>query len=544
MAYHGTETERIEKAAAHEVEDRLGADALFQAKHASDEEHNETIFQAFKNNRKAVGWSIAISLSVVMEGYDTILMGNFFGFPEFQKKYGQDYGGDVGYLVSAPWQTGLNMASTCGAIIGALINGYVAGKIGYRWVMIYGLAIMNVFIFVIFFASNAGVLVAGQVLVGLTWGVFATVGPAYASEVCPTNLRGYMTTYVNLCWAIGQFIAAGVLRACLERTDEWAFRIPFAIQWVWPLPIMILCWFAPESPYFLIRKDRIEEARVSIRRLGGNKTDEQINATLAMIFHTNKIENDLHEGTSYWDCFKGTDLRRTEIVCLTFMGQILSGSSFAYSPTFFFTTAGMSTDKAYDMNLGSTAIAFSGTCLSWLVLTYLGRRKIYLVGMSLLCVVQLLIAILDAATSSSGGLWAQAALCIVWSFTYSVTIGPIAYCIVSETSSVRLRPLSVVLARNAYQLVNIVSQILQSYFMNPTAWNTSGKTGFFWAGTAAMILTWAFFRLPECKGRTYEELDILFANKIKARDFKKTHVDAYAGAGQDSHEIHEATMKE
>lgn len=323
---------------------------------------------------------------------------------------------------------------------------------------------------------------------------------------------------------------------------------------------MILCWFAPESPYFLIRKERIEEARVSIRRLGGNKTDEQINATLAMIFHTNKIENDLHEGTSYWDCFKGTDLRRTEIVCLTFMGQILSGSSFAYSPTFFFTTAGMSTDKAYDMNLGSTAIAFSGTCLSWLVLTYLGRRKIYLVGMSLLCVVQLLIAILDAATSSSGGLWAQAALCIVWSFTYSVTIGPIAYCIVSETSSVRLRPLSVVLARNAYQLVNIVSQILQSYFMydahntltipklilirNPTAWNTSGKTGFFWAGTAAMILTWAFFRLPECKGRTYEELDILFANKIKARDFKKTHVDAYAGAGQDSHEIHEATMKE
>jgi len=54
--------------------------------------------------------------------------------------------------------------------VGALINGYVAGKVGYRWVMIYALAIMNAFIFVIFFASNAGVLVAGQVLVGLTWG--------------------------------------------------------------------------------------------------------------------------------------------------------------------------------------------------------------------------------------------------------------------------------------------------------------------------------------------------------------------------------------
>lgn len=240
---------------------------------------------------------------------------------------------------------------------------------------------------------------------------------------------------------------------------------------------MIICYFAPESPYFLIRNDRIEEARVSIRRLGGNKTDEQINSTLAMMVHTNKIENDLHAGTSYFDCFKGTDLRRTEIVCLTFMGQILSGSSFAYSPTYFFTTAGMSDSQAFGMNLGSTAIAFTGTCLSWFVLTYIGRRRIYLGGMSILCGVQLLIAILDAATSSSGGLWGQAGLCIIWSLTYSMSIGPIAYCIVSETSSVQLRPLSVVLARNAYQLVNIVSQILQSYFMNPTAWNASGKTG-------------------------------------------------------------------
>lgn len=79
MAYHSTETEiRVEKAAAHEVEEKLGADAIFQAKHASDEEHNETFFQTFKNNRKAVAWSIAISLSIVMEGYDTILMVSVF----------------------------------------------------------------------------------------------------------------------------------------------------------------------------------------------------------------------------------------------------------------------------------------------------------------------------------------------------------------------------------------------------------------------------------------------------------------------------------
>jgi SP family general alpha glucoside:H+ symporter-like MFS transporter len=88
--------------------------------------------------------------------------------------------------------------------------------------------------------------------------------------------------------------------------------------------------------------------------------------------------------------------------------------------------------------------------------------------------------------------------------------------------------LTVCLARTAYQVVNVVSQVLEPYFMNPTAWNASGKTGFFWGGTALLVFIWAFFRLPEPKGRTYAELDILFATKTPARKFASTHVDPYA----------------
>lgn len=52
--------------------------------------------------------------------------------------------------------------------------------------------------------------------------------------------------YVNLCWAIGQFIAAGVLDGLITLDNQWAYRIPFAIQWAWPVPLMIACFFAPE----------------------------------------------------------------------------------------------------------------------------------------------------------------------------------------------------------------------------------------------------------------------------------------------------------
>lgn len=111
----------LEKSAANRLEDTLGQGATIDAKHASDEEHSQTPFQALSANRSAVIWSMVLSMSIVMEGYDTILMGNFFGYPQFAKKYGHDYGGKIGYQVSAPWQSGLNMGSTVGTVFGILI---------------------------------------------------------------------------------------------------------------------------------------------------------------------------------------------------------------------------------------------------------------------------------------------------------------------------------------------------------------------------------------------------------------------------------------
>lgn len=108
----------VEKTAVNHVEDTLGHGAVSEARQATDDEHSQTLLQALRDNRKAVMWSVLVSVTIIMEGYDTILMANFFAYPTFQQKYGQDYGGDIGWQVSAPWQTGLSMASTVGCIFG------------------------------------------------------------------------------------------------------------------------------------------------------------------------------------------------------------------------------------------------------------------------------------------------------------------------------------------------------------------------------------------------------------------------------------------
>ncbi|KUJ08799.1 sugar transporter-like protein [Mollisia scopiformis] len=497
--------------------------------------------QALKENRPAVMWSVLISMTIIMEGYDTILMGNFFAYPSFKEKFGSYYGGTEGWQVNAPWQTGLGMASTVGCIFGGLLNGYLASKYGYRWVMIIALGFINVFIFIVFFATGDVMLLIGEFLCGLSWGVFATLAPAYASEVCPTNLRGYLTTYVNLCWATGQFIASGVLRGCLPIAGATSWKIPLAVQWIWPIPLMVVCWLAPESPWWLVRNDRIEDAQRSITRLSNNKTEHQIHAQVAMMLHTAKTESEVTRGATYADCFKGVNLRRTEIVCVAFCGQILSGSTFSYTPTYFFTTAGMDSADAFDLGLGATAVAFIGVILSWWLITWFGRRAIYVTGMACLTVILMLIGILNVSAGKHA-LWPSGGLCVLWLFIYSLTVGPIAYSIISETSSTRLRPLSVVLARTTYQIVNVVSQVLEPYMMNPTAWNLLGKTGFVWGSTAFVMVVWSYFRLPEMKGRTYEELDILFTNKVSARNFSKTKVDAYASSSRE--EFVHADVKE
>jgi SP family general alpha glucoside:H+ symporter-like MFS transporter len=360
------------------------------------------------------------------------------------------------------------------------------------------------------------------------WGIFATIGPAYSSELLPLALRSYLTAYVNMCFAIGQFIGAGVLQSLLSRNDQWSYRIPYAVQWVWPAPLFIMALFMPESPWWLVRNGRYDAAEKTIRRLTAGPEKDNARQMVAMMIHTDNIEREIESGSSYWDCFKGSHRRRTEIACVTFAGQVLAGSQFAYSGTYFFEQAGISPTDAYKLGLGGTAIAFVGTILSWFLMKHVGRRTMWLGGMALMSIYLLIIGFLTLATRDGGVVWAQSALCIIWLFTFSLTVGPMGWSIAPEVSSTRLRSKTICLARNAYYLAIVVANTIEPYMMNPAAWNWSGKTGFFWFSFAFVALVWGFFRLTETKGRTFEELDIMFAAGVPTRRFKRYHVDAYA----------------
>lgn len=307
-------------------------------------------------------------------------------------------------------------------------------------------------------------------------------------------------------------------------TGRWAYDIPFAIQWIWPVPLFIGMIFCPESPWWLLRKGRVEDAERSLQRLSVGADIQQITA---MMIHTNQEEKQV-EGTSYWDCFKGSNLRRTEIAFVSWGIQIFSGLPMQAYNTYFFEQAGLSDSKAFDLSIGYYGIGFVGTIASWFLITWFGRRSIFLVGLILMCITMFTIGFVSLApASNSSAIWAQSVLLVAWVFLYDISVGPLAFCIVSEVSATRLRAKTIAIGRNSFYFWNIIFSVATPYMLNPADGNWKGKSGFLFGGTCFLAVVWTYFRLPELKGRTYEELDILFWKKVPAKGFARTHVDAY-----------------
>jgi sugar porter (SP) family MFS transporter len=331
-------------------------------KNAADEatnlEHNLSVKEAFQMYPMAATLSVLFCVCIIMDGYDSDLITNLYGLPSFKRKYGVLFKGE--YYVSAPWQTAFAMSSPVGRVLGGAIQGYVAEAYGRKKTLIGCLFIVTGFIFMTFFASTNIVLLVGEMLCGIVWGILSSLAPTYASEVCPLRLRDILTAYVNLCWSTGQLIATGVLAGYASNNTEWAYRIPFGLQWIWPVLILTFSFWAPESPYWLVRHGKIDQAEAALQRLTrSDKVD--IQQSLALIQRTNEREREHQTQMSYLDCFRGTNLWRTEISAMAWAIQILSGLSLPFYAVVFFEQAGFPTTQAFNMNVGMTALGFVAT---------------------------------------------------------------------------------------------------------------------------------------------------------------------------------------
>ena len=276
-----------------------------------------------------------------------------------------------------------------------------------------------------------------------------------------------MTGYTNLFLVIGQLISSGVLESLQSNTTQWSYRIPFAVQWVWPVPLFIVLLFAPESPWWLVRQDRLQDAEQVLRRVT-TMSDHHVKDQVAMMVYTTNMEREAQENSSYLECFKSHNLRRTEVACLVFFAQAFSGSSMVGS--YFFSQVGLSSAKTYQALIGDSVIAFIATIAGSFAVSRFGRRQIFNGGMFSMTFLLLIIGF-ELFLHNPAIAWAQVGLSFVWVFIYQSNIGVGAYIISSEISATRLRVQTVAIAKNAHNIANVIVAILGPRMLNPTAWD-------------------------------------------------------------------------
>ncbi|OLN81678.1 Maltose permease MAL61 [Colletotrichum chlorophyti] len=521
-----------------EFTDSIASDA--SATVARKYEKNQTYLQTVRKYLPAIKWSIVFAMTIVGEGYDLALMGNFFSSSQFQRLFGYVPESGVTSEIPAVWQSMILTSSQLGQVSAMYFAGLSLDKLGYRKTMVFSLASVMVLLLVNFFApvvlatggfkAGLGMIIAGEFLLGMPWGSFQACVLAYASDISPLKLRPALTTFVSMCWIFGQLLSTAAIKGVttIKGDDVTAYRIPVAIQWIWPLPVLVCVFLAPESPWWLMRNSRSDLARSSLARLNKDP-NYPIDGQLRVIELTNEQEktSKAEAEITYLDCFRGPNLRRTTIVVSTNLTQQLCGSALMFYSAKLYQKAGMSSAKSYDLTLIQYALGIVCIVGSWPLMNYVGRRTIWLGGLFTTIVLQASVGILGVFSEANAAVqWAIAVLLVIFTGVYNLSLGPLVYAINPEIPSTRQKAKTLVIGRVTYLIAGqfnmwLVPRMLENV---PNGWGLGPRTALVYAGINGMFFVWSYFCLPEVHGRTQAEMDELFKGNVPARMFSKTEI--------------------
>lgn len=316
------------------------------------------------------------------------------------------------------------------------------------------------------FSPSRAAFVVTKLILGVGVGFYLTLGPITCSEIAPLALRGVSTSGVNLGIAMGQLLSNSVTSGFGGRGDVWAFRAPFLFQLLFSAFLLVGSFLSPESPWYLVRAGKLDEAEATLQSLYGSEVDAR--EKLIIIQRTVEDEGRL-EDPSYVSAFKGTNRVRTLISIGVFACQHAVGIIFILSfSTYFFQLAGLDTQQSLNLGVGVTACGVAGNICSWFIVDHFGRRSIFLGGMVGCTTLLLLIGILDVVPTDAAK-WAMSSITVIFSFIYFMTVGAVAFVLLGEVSSLSLRARTTALATATQAIFGIIMFFAVPYMVNPDA---------------------------------------------------------------------------
>ncbi|BGP39886.1 hypothetical protein JCM10450v2_003860 [Rhodotorula kratochvilovae] len=484
---------------------------------------------------------IIIAFGAALFGYCASFIGTAIKMPSFQR--------DFGLTNDSPDNANIISVFQAAAFFGS-IGGYACMENFGRKKTLMGTSLLFIVgcILQVVATHQIGLIYAGRVVVGLAVGFVTTTCPVYLAELSPPAIRGRLVGFYEIAYQLMAVVAFWLSYGEKQHMDMNAsitWRIPFAIQLIPGGLLFIGSFFLKESPRYLLKRHRPEEATRNLcwlRMLPPSHTyiEEELSATVVQI-NREKAVTEKYKGNAVSRYFRGiwnevsTPGIRNRFVIGAFimMWQNMSGINALnyYSPTLF-ASVGVEDTSLYTGIYGVLKAAASLFFFIFLVDTW-GRRPPLMFGAitSGLCQLYVAIYLLVAnpeaqeTLSSSAHKGGQAAIAFLFLFSIFYCMGwnGLAWVICAEMYPAQIRGFA--------SMCTSLSQWLWQFIiaretpdMLKSKMGTSG-TFFLFFACNMLSAVFTYFFIPETKGRTLEEMDVVFGVVRPGDNGPKPHAD-------------------
>ena len=394
-----------------------------------------------------------------------------------------------------------------GAAAGALIGGRLADLFGRRRLLIATAIIFAAGAILCAAAPSAGVLAIGRIIVGIGIGLSSSGVPVYISEVAPAEARGWQVSLFQLAITVG-ILLAYLVDYAFARTEGWRWMFGLAVV---PAGIFAIgMMFLPESPRWLLRRGRRENARAMLERIRGTAN---IDAEFGEIERS--IANSKESGR-FSDLFTRS-IRPALVVGigLAIFQQITGINTVIYYAPLIIQTAGISSASgAILATAGIGAVNVLMTILSMWLIDRSGRRPLLLTGIAGMAVTLGLLGFVFRMSHQSTGLaWLAVLSMMAYVGMFAISLGPIFWLLISEIYPLQIRNSAEGVAATFNWGANLVVSLT---FL--TLVEKLGPSLTFWVYGVCAIGAGLFslYFVPETKGRTLEEIEEFWHAKSRA----------------------------
>ncbi|GME47454.1 general substrate transporter [Neofusicoccum parvum] len=438
------------------------------------------------------------SYADVLEGYDGASFAGVQAFKPFAKHFGAcDSNGAC--ALTPKIASLMNSLALVGKLAGTLIVGPLTEKLGHKKTMFFTCSTQILGVIVQVTSKTVAQFTVSRILIYIAVGLVENVTPTYQSEISPGALRGFFVGSIQLFLTFGSLIAGIVNNEMAKSTTQAGWMTASALQALPAGIIIVGLPFTPESPRWLLSKDRGDEALAILGKLRPAKDvqDGMVNIELTAIGDDQMQQVESGAKKEPWSSlFKGTNLRRTLIATGIMALQQLTGA----------------------INNGVSVVT---AIIGMILFDTVGRRSVTFYGCILqavfLCLIGALGAKTDRSASDTDGMVASF---IIYAAILHMSLGPAAYITAAEigTSTLREKTMSFSTAVNV--IVGFIVVSTTPYLMNPAYADLGANLGYVWGGFSALGAVWIWLCLPELKDRTLEETDEIFTAGLPAWKFK------------------------